>query len=183
MGSAIRFIWKDFDSRKGAFGADSHTPTCGGMGMVAIGVGGLDVALAMAGEPFHLKVPKVVQVRLSGKLSPWVSAKDIILEILRRVTVKGGVGKVLEYGGPGVKTLTVPERATITNMGAELGATTSIFPSDEMTRSFLKSQQREKDWIPLVPDPDARYDETWEVDLGSLDLSSLNLTVRIMSVP
>jgi len=154
---------------KTLLGADSHTPTCGGMGMLAIGVGGLDVALAMAGEPFYLRVPKVVQVRLTGKLSPWVSAKDVILEILRRVTVKGGVGKVLEYGGPGAKTLSVPERATITNMGAELGATTSLFPSDEVTQSFLKFQQRERDWVPLVPDPDAQYDEIWEVDLGPLE--------------
>lgn len=150
-------------------GADSHTPTCGGMGMIAIGVGGLDVALAMAGEPFYLRVPEVVQVRLSGRLSPWVSAKDVILEVLRRYTVNGGVGKVLEYGGPGVKTLTVPERATITNMGAELGATTSLFPSDELTRTFLKSQKRESDWIPLGPDPDASYDGIWEVDLGALE--------------
>lgn len=150
-------------------GADSHTPTCGGMGMFAVGVGGLDVALAMAGEPFHLRVPKVVQVRLTGQLPPWVSAKDIILEILRRHTVKGGVGKVLEYGGPGVETLSVPERATITNMGAELGATTSIFPSDEITLAFLRSQQRERDWIPLSPDPDAQYDEIWEIDLGALE--------------
>jgi aconitate hydratase len=150
-------------------GADSHTPTCGGMAMVAVGLGGLDIALAMAGEPFHLKVPKMVQVRLLGKLPPWVGAKDVILEILRCHTVAGGVGKALEYGGPGVKTLTVPERATITNMGAELGATTSIFPSDEMTRTFLRTQRREEDWISLGPDPDARYDETWEIDLGSLE--------------
>jgi aconitate hydratase len=150
-------------------GADSHTPSCGGIGMLAIGVGGLDVALAMAGEPFHLKVSKVVQVRLLGRLSPWVTAKDIILEMLRRFTVKGGVGKVFEYGEPGMKTLTVPERATITNMGAELGATTSIFPSDEMTRTFLKAQGREKDWIPLDADPDARYDEVVEIDLDRLE--------------
>ncbi len=150
-------------------GADSHTPTCGGMGMLAIGVGGLDVALAMAGEPFYIRVPKIVQVKLLGKLPAWVSAKDIILEILRRLTVKGGVGEVFEYGGPGVETLTVPERATITNMGAELGATTSIFPSDEVTRSFLRSQQREAGWIPLNPDPDARYDEVLEIDLGRLE--------------
>jgi aconitate hydratase len=149
--------------------ADSHTPTCGGMGMLAIGAGGLDVALAMAGEPFYLKVPKVVLVKLQGKLSPWVSAKDVILEMLRRFTVKGGVGKVFEYGGPGVKTLTVPERATITNMGAELGATTSLFPSDEMTLAFLKAQRREKDWIPLRPDPDAHYDEVVEIDLNFLE--------------
>jgi aconitate hydratase len=150
-------------------GADSHTPTAGGIGMVAIGVGGLDVALAMAGEPFHLRVPKVVQVRLLGKLSDYVSAKDIILEILRRLTVKGGVGKIFEYSGPGVATLTVPERATITNMGAELGATTSIFPSDEMTRRFLKAQRRENDWIPLSADPDARYDEVVEIGLEKLE--------------
>jgi aconitate hydratase len=149
-------------------GADSHTPTCGGMGMFAVGVGGLDVALAMAGEPFCIRVPKVVQVKLLGKLSPWVSAKDIILEILRRLTVKGGVGKVFEYTGPGVMTLSVPERATITNMGAELGATTSIFPSDEVTRVFLKSQQREADWIPFGPDPDAQYHEVLEIDLKDL---------------
>ena len=150
-------------------GADSHTPTCGGMGMLAVGAGGLDVALAMAGEPFYIKVPEVVHIRLLGRLSPWVSAKDIILEILRRVTVKGGVGKALEYGGPGASTLTVPEKATITNMGAELGATTSIFPSDELTRAFLRSQQREKDWIPFSPDPDAQYDEALEIDLQSLE--------------
>jgi aconitate hydratase len=150
-------------------GADSHTPTCGGMGMVAVGLGGLDVALAMAGEPFYFRVPKMVQVRLLDKLPPWVGAKDIILEMLRRFTVDGGVGKAFEYGGPGVNTLTVPERATITNMGAELGATTSIFPSDEVTRAFLRSQRREKDWIPLSPDPDAKYDEVVEIDLGSLE--------------
>jgi aconitate hydratase len=150
-------------------GADSHTPTYGGMGMVAVGLGGLDIALAMAGEPFYFRVPKMVQVRLLGKLPPWVGAKDIILEMLRRFTVDGGVGKAFEYGGPGVKTLTVPERATITNMGAELGATTSIFPSDEVTRAFLRSQQREKDWIPLSPDPNAKYDEVMEIDLGSLE--------------
>ena len=150
-------------------GADSHTPTAGGMGMTAIGVGGLDVALAMAGEPFHLKVPKVVEVRLLGKLSDWVSAKDIILEMLRRFTVKGGVGKIFEYSGPGVATLTVPERATITNMGAELGATTSIFSSDGVTKHFLKAQRRERDWTPLSADPNARYDETVEIDLGKLE--------------
>jgi aconitate hydratase len=150
-------------------GADSHTPTCGGMGMLSIGVGGLDVAVVMGGEPFYMRVPKVVQVKLLGKLSPWVSAKDIILEILRRYSVKGGVGKVLEYSGPGVKTLTVPERGTVTNMGAELGATTSIFPSDEMTRAYLRAQQRERDWTPLSPDPDAQYDEVWEIDLSSLE--------------
>ena len=150
-------------------GSDSHTPTCGGMGMLSVGVGGLDVALAMAGEPFYIRVPKVVGVKLVGQRSPWVSAKDIILEMLRHFTVKGGVGKAFEYGGPGVKNLTVPERATITNMGAELGATTSIFPSDEKTLTFLKAQKREKNWIPLGPDPNANYDETWEIDLGKLE--------------
>ena len=150
-------------------GGDSHTPTCGGVGMLSIGVGGMDVAVTMGGEPFHMPVPRVVKVRLLGKLTPWVTAKDTILEILRRYTVKGGVGKILEYSGPGVETLTVPERATITNMGAELGATTSIFPSDEMTRAYLKAQKREEDWILLGPDPDARYDEVWEIDLGSLE--------------
>ncbi len=150
-------------------GSDSHTPTCGGMGTLSIGVGGLDVALAMAGEPFYIRVPKVVGVKLVGQRSPWVSAKDIILEMLRHFTVKGGVTKAFEYGGPGVKSLTVPERATITNMGAELGATTSIFPSDEKTFTFLKAQKREKDWIPLSADPDANYDEVWEIDLGKLE--------------
>src|SRR5512136_2004 len=150
-------------------GADSHTPTCGGMGTLSIGVGGLDVALAMAGEPFYVRVPKVVGVKLVGQRSPWVSAKDIILEMLRHFTVKGGVTKAFEYGGPGVKSLTVPEGATITNMGAELGATTSIFPSDEKTFIFLKAQKREKDWIPLSADPDASYDEVWEIDLGRLE--------------
>jgi len=150
-------------------GADSHTPTCGGIGMLAIGMGGLDIALAMAGEPLYIETPKIVQVRLLGQRRPWVSAKDIILEILRRYTVKGGLGKALEYSGPGVQDLTVPERGTITNMGAELGATTSIFPSDELTRTYMRAQQREKDWIPLSADPDATYDEVWEIDLGSLE--------------
>ncbi len=150
-------------------GSDSHTPTCGGMGMLSIGVGGLDVALAMAGEPFYIRVPKVFGVKLVGQRPPWVSAKDIILEMLRHFTVKGGVGKAFEYVGPGVKSLTVPERATITNMGAELGATTSIFPSDERTLMFLKAQKREKAWISLSPDPDADYDEVWEIDLGKLE--------------
>ncbi|HUL30891.1 MAG TPA: aconitate hydratase [Thermodesulfobacteriota bacterium] len=150
-------------------GSDSHTPTCGGMGMLSVGVGGLDVALAMAGEPFYIRVPKVVGVKLVGRRSPWVSAKDVILEMLRHFTVKGGVAKAFEYGGPGVETLTVPERATITNMGAELGATTSIFPSDGKTLTFLKAQKREKDWIPLAPDSDATYDEVWEIDLSKLE--------------
>ncbi len=150
-------------------GSDSHTPTAGGLGMLAIGAGGLDVAVAMAGGPFHLAMPAVVNVRLRGRLRPWVTAKDVILELLRRLTVKGGVGKVFEYSGPGVATLTVPERATITNMGAELGATTSIFPSDEMTRAFLRAQGREGVWVPLAADPDAAYDEVIELDLGELE--------------
>ncbi|MFB3885176.1 MAG: aconitate hydratase [Thermodesulfobacteriota bacterium] len=150
-------------------GADSHTPTCGGIGMLGIGAGGMDAALAMAGEPFYIEMPKIVQVKLLGRRRPWVSAKDVILEILRRYSVRGGLGKALEYSGPGVQTLTVPERATITNMGAELGATTSIFPSDDWTRTFMKAQKREKDWIPLKADSDATYDEVWEIDLGSLE--------------
>ncbi|MDH7481974.1 MAG: aconitate hydratase [Armatimonadota bacterium] len=150
-------------------GSDSHTPTGGGLGMIAIGAGGLDVAVAMAGGPFYLTMPQIVLVRLIGKLRPWVSAKDVILELLRRLTVKGGVGKIFEYGGPGVSTLTVPERATITNMGAELGATTSVFPSDEQTRAFLKAQEREHAWTQIEADPDAKYDEIIEIDLSSLE--------------
>lgn len=153
---------------KTLLGSDSHTPTGGGLGMLAMGAGGLDVAVAMAGGPFYLTMPQVVNVRLTGKLQPWVSAKDIILEVLRRLTVKGGVGKVIEYTGEGVKTLSVPERATITNMGAELGATSSLFPSDEVTREFLKAQKREKDWVELSPDPDADYDQLVEINLSSL---------------
>jgi aconitate hydratase len=154
---------------KTLLGSDSHTPTSGGMGMIAIGAGGLDVASAMAGEPFYLKMPKIVGVHLKGKLPDWVTAKDIILELLRRLTVKGGVGKIFEYFGEGVKELSVPERATITNMGAELGATTSIFPSDEITRAYLKAQGREEDWIELLPDHDAEYDEVIEIDLSQLE--------------
>jgi len=154
---------------KTLLGSDSHTPTGGGIGMLAIGAGGLDVALAMGGQPFHLTMPKVVNVKLSGRLQPFVSAKDVILEVLRRLTVKGGVGKVVEYGGEGVKSLTVPERATITNMGAELGATTSVFPSDEQTKAFLKSQGREEVWTSLAADPDADYDEAVEIDLSDLE--------------
>lgn len=150
-------------------GSDSHTSTGGGLGMVAIGAGGLDVALAMAGEPFRLRYPEVVRVELEGALSPWVTAKDIVLELLRRVSVKGGVGRVFEYCGPGVKTLTVPERATIANMGAETGATTSIFPSDEVTRTFLAFQGREEAWRPLSPDPDAAYADTITIDLAALE--------------
>ncbi len=149
-------------------GSDSHTPTQGGIGMISMGAGGLDVALAMAGQPFHLSMPKVLKVNLKGKLPQWVSGKDVILEVLRRLSVKGGVGKILEYAGAGVKTLSVPERATITNMGAELGATTSIFPSDAVTKEFLKAQGREKDWTELVPDADAAYDEEITIDLKTL---------------
>ena len=153
---------------KTLIGSDSHTPTGGGIGMLAIGAGGLDVAVAMGGGTYYITMPKMVRVNLTGKLSPWVAAKDIILEVLRIMSVKGGVGKIIEYGGEGVKTLSVPERATITNMGAELGATTSVFPSDEVTRSFLKAQGREQDWIELLPDADAQYDEVIEIDLSSL---------------
>ncbi len=154
---------------KTLLGSDSHTPTAGGIGMLAIGAGGLDVAAAMAGEPFYLKMPKIVGVKLTGKLPEWVTAKDIILELLRRLTVKGGVGKIFEYFGEGIKELSVPERATITNMGAELGATTSIFPSDEITRAYLRAQGREEDWIELLPDPDAEYDEIIEINLSELE--------------
>ncbi|MDE1888997.1 MAG: aconitate hydratase [Planctomycetota bacterium] len=150
-------------------GSDSHTPTCGGLGMMAIGVGGLDVAIAMAGGPFYVTVPKVVLVKLSGALKPWVTAKDVILELLMRLTVKGGVGKIFEYGGEGIKTLTVTERATITNMGAELGALTSIFPSDAQTKKYLKMQGRENVWKPLKADPSAKYDEVVEIDLSTVE--------------
>jgi len=149
-------------------GSDSHTPTGGGLGMLAIGAGGLDVAVAMGGGAYYLMMPKVLRVNLTGKLNEWVAAKDIILEVLRKLSVKGGVGKVIEYAGEGVKTLTVPERATITNMGAELGATTSIFPSDEVTKEFLKAQGRENDFKPLTPDSDAIYDEEITIDLDKL---------------
>ena len=149
-------------------GADSHTPTAGGVGALAIGAGGLSVALAMAGESFGLNMPKVVGVRLVGRLQGWATAKDVILHILSRLSVKGGVGKVLEYTGPGVSTLSVPERGTITNMGAELGATASIFPSDDKTREFLQLMGREGDWQALTADPDCAYDEEMEVDLSSL---------------
>ena len=154
---------------KTLIGSDSHTPTGGGIGMLAIGAGGLDVAVAMGGGTYYTTMPKMTLIRLSGKLSPWVGAKDIILEVLRIMSVKGGVGKIIEYGGEGVKTLSVPERATITNMGAELGATTSVFPSDEITKSFLKAQGREEDWSELKPDPDAKYDEIIDIDLSTLE--------------
>ena len=154
---------------KTLIGSDSHTPTGGGIGMLAIGAGGLDVAVAMGGGTYYTTMPRMTLVTLSGKLSPWVSAKDIILEVLRIMSVKGGVGKIIEYGGEGVKTLSVPERATITNMGAELGATTSVFPSDEITKAFLKAQGREEDWTELSSDPDAEYDEIIEIDLSALE--------------
>ena len=153
---------------KTLIGSDSHTPTGGGIGMLAMGAGGLDVAVAMGGGAYYITYPKVVKVELTGKLSPWVAAKDVILEVLRRMSVKGGVGKVIEYCGEGVKTLSVPERATITNMGAELGATTSIFPSDEVTKAFLKAQKREEVWVPLAADPDAVYDEELKINLSEL---------------
>ncbi len=154
---------------KTLLGSDSHTPTCGGLGMLAIGAGGLDVAVAMAGGPFHLPMPKVVGVRLTGRLQPWVTGKDVILEVLRRLTVKGGVGRVIEYTGPGVASLPVADRFTVTNMGAELGATTSIFPSDDQTRRYLRAQKREEAWVAVAPDPDATYDETLEIDLDRLE--------------
>ena len=153
---------------KTLIGSDSHTPTGGGIGMIAIGSGGLDGAVAMGGGAYYITYPKMVKVNLTGKLSPWVSAKDVILEVLRRMSVKGGVGKVIEYCGEGVKTLTVPERATITNMGAELGATTSIFPSDETTLAFLKAQDRADVWSELKADDDAVYDEQIDIDLSQL---------------
>lgn len=158
-------------ARPGAtlLGSDSHTPHCGGMGMLAMGAGGLDVAAAMAGYPFHLTCPKVLGVRLTGELKPWVGAKDVILEMLRRLSVKGGVGFVVEYFGPGVESLSVAQRAAITNMGAELGATSSIFPSDQRTRDFLAAQGREQDYAPLAADADAVYDHLEEIDLGELE--------------
>ncbi len=153
---------------KTLLGSDSHTPTGGGIGMLAMGAGGLDVAVAMGGGTYYIPMPETVKINLTGKLPPWVAAKDIILEVLRRMSVKGGLGKIIEYAGEGIKTLSVPERATITNMGAELGATTSIFPSDEITRAFLKAQDREKDFVQLEADPDAVYDEELTIDLSAL---------------
>jgi aconitate hydratase len=153
---------------KTLLGSDSHTPTAGGLGMLAIGAGGLDVAVAMGGGAYYLPCPSVVNVKLTGKLNRGVAAKDIILELLRRLTVKGGVGKVMEYTGEGVETLSIPERATITNMGAELGATTSIFPADETARAFMAAQGREKDYVSMLPDADAEYSETVEIDLSAL---------------
>ncbi len=153
---------------KTLIGSDSHTPTGGGLGMLAFGAGGLDVAVAMGGGAYHITMPEMVRVNLTGKLNDWVSAKDVILEVLRRLSVKGGVGRIIEYGGEGVKTLTVPERGTITNMGAELGASTSVFPSDENTLAFLKAQGREADYVELKADEDAVYDLVVDIDLSSL---------------
>jgi aconitate hydratase len=154
---------------KTLLGSDSHTPTGGGLGMLAIGAGGLDVAVAMGGGPFYLPVPRVVRVALRGRLGPWISAKDVILKMLERLGTRGNVGAVLEYGGPGVRNLDVPERATIANMGAECGVTTSVFPSDALTRAFLAAQGRADAWRELQPDKDAVYAETLELDLGALE--------------
>ena len=154
---------------KTLIGSDSHTPTGGGIGMLAFGAGGLDVACAMAGHPFYITMPKIIKVNLTGKLRDWVSAKDIILELLRILSVKGGRGKIFEFAGEGVKTLSVPERATITNMGTELGATTTIFPSDEITKDFLKRQNREKDWVEMIADSDATYDDELTIKLSELE--------------
>ncbi|MEA3546430.1 MAG: aconitate hydratase [Thermodesulfobacteriota bacterium] len=154
---------------KTLLGSDSHTPTGGGLGMLAIGAGGLDVAMAMAGKPFYLVMPKIFGIKLIGRLQPWVSARDVLLELLRQLSVKGGVGYIIEYFGPGVKELSVTDRASITNFGAELGATTSVFPSDENTKQFLESQGREDGWVELVADDDARYDEVIEIDMSTLE--------------
>ena len=154
---------------KTLLGSDSHTPTSGGIGMIAIGAGGLDVAVAMAGGAFYLTYPKVVKINLTGELKPWVTAKDVVLKVLEIFTTKGNVGCVFEYGGPGVKTLSVPERATITNMGAECGVTTSVFPSDETTKDFLKAQSREDDWVELFADDDAVYDKIVDINLSELE--------------
>ncbi len=154
---------------KTLLGSDSHTPTGGGLGMLAMGAGGLDVAMAMAGKPFYLVMPKIYGIRLTGKLQPWVAARDVLLEVLRRLTVKGGVGYIMEYFGPGVAELSVTDRATITNFGAELGATTSVFPSDDNTRKFLAAQGREEAWQELAADPDAEYDEVLEIDMSTLE--------------
>ena len=154
---------------KTLIGSDSHTPTGGGLGMLAFGAGGMDVAVAMGGGAYHIAMPKLYKVNLTGKLSPYVTAKDVSLEILRILSVKGGVGAIIEWGGEGVSTLSVPERATITNMGAELGATTSIFPSDEVTRAFLAAQGRGADYVPLASDPDAQYDKVIDIDLSALE--------------
>ena len=150
-------------------GSDSHTPSAGGLGMLAMGAGGMDVSLAMASIPFYMTVPEIMLVRLIGKLPPWVGAKDVILNLLKRLTVKGGVGKVIEYGGPAVKSLSIPDRATITNMGAELGAWSSLFPSDEVTKQFLNAQKRGNDWVPIHACEGAAYDEIIEIDLSQLE--------------
>ena len=150
-------------------GSDSHTPTAGGLGMLAMGAGGVDVALAMSGAPFYMTVPRVTMIRLTGKMPKWVGAKDIILYLLKKLTVKGGLGKVIEYGGPAVKSLSVPDRATITNMGAELGAWSSLFPSDEITRQFLIAQNRENDWTPISFRKGATYDEIIDIDLCAIE--------------
>ena len=154
---------------KTLIGSDSHTPTGGGIGMLAMGAGGLDVAVAMGGGAYYITMPKMLKVELTGKLRPFVTAKDVSLEVLRQLSVKGGVGYIIEWGGEGIQTLTVPERATITNMGTELGATTSIFPSDEVTRAFLKAEEREEDYAPLSSDPDAVYDKVIHIDLSALE--------------
>lgn len=154
---------------KTLIGSDSHTPTAGGIGCFAVGAGGMDVAAAMAGTPFRIKYPSVIGIVLTGKLPDWVSAKDVILEVLRRINVKGGVGKVLEYTGPGVKSLSIPERATITNMGTETGCTTSIFPSDEITKEFMQAQGRGEQWSELLPEQNAEYDEIIEINLSELE--------------
>ncbi|MCW5214577.1 aconitate hydratase, partial [Desulfobulbus sp. US5] len=154
---------------KTLLGSDSHTPTGGGMGMLAMGAGGLDVAMAMAGKPFYLVMPKIYGIKLTGKLQPWVAARDVLLEVLRQLTVKGGVGFVMEYFGPGVAELSLTDRATITNFGAELGATSSVFPSDENTRKYLAAQGREEQWQELVADADAEYDQVLEIDMSTLE--------------
>ena len=153
---------------KTLIGSDSHTPTGGGIGMLAFGAGGLDVAVAMGGGAYYITMPKMIKVNLTGKLNPYVTAKDVSLELLRILSVKGGVGAIVEWGGEGVATLSVPERGTITNMGTELGATTSIFPSDEITRAFLAAQGRDEDYVPLSSDPDAEYDRIIDIDLSTL---------------
>ena len=154
---------------KTLIGSDSHTPTAGGIGMLAMGAGGLDVAVAMGGGTYYITMPKAIRINLKGRLRDYVSAKDVILEVLRLLSVKGGVGAIVEYGGEGVASLSVPQRATITNMGAELGATTSIFPSDEVTEKFLEAQGRAECFTPIVADADAVYDEVYEIDLSALE--------------
>lgn len=164
-------------------GSDSHTPTGGGIGMLAFGAGGMDVAVAMGGGAYYITMPRVIKVELTGALRPFVTAKDISLEVLRLLSVKGGVGHVMEWGGPGIARLSVPERATITNMGTELGATTSIFPSDEVTRAFLKAQGREADFTPLSAVPDAAYDRVIHIDLDTLEPLIACPTCRTMWSP